>query len=107
MMTNDMQDMGRDHGTQQTGETIEVRRKRLKIRSMRRGIKEMDLILIAFAEANLEDMDAPGLDLYDSFLAQNDHDLYSWISGQSPAPAAFCALTARIAAGAHGVVRPA
>lgn len=40
-------------------ETIEIKRKRLYMRSIRRGIKEMDLILQAFAEAELGKMDAP------------------------------------------------
>jgi antitoxin CptB len=88
-------------------ETLENRRRRLKMRSMRRGIKEMDLILSAFADAHLAAMTAADLELYDRFLSENDHDLYLWVSGQSPAPAPYGDLTARIAAGAQGVVRPA
>jgi len=38
------------------GELLEHRVKRLKMRSMRRGIKEMDLILSAFANSHLEKM---------------------------------------------------
>ena len=38
-------------------ETFEHRLKRLKMRSMRRGIKEMDLILSAFADARLGKVD--------------------------------------------------
>ncbi len=34
-------------------EELEIKRKRLKMRSMRRGIKEMDLILKNFADLNL------------------------------------------------------
>ena len=37
-------------------ETAENRIKRLKMRSMRRGIKEMDIILSAYADENLERM---------------------------------------------------
>ncbi len=67
-------------------ETHPHRLKRLKMRSMRRGIKEMDLILTAFAEVNLADMDAGALDLYDALLHENDQDLYQWVTGQVPTP---------------------
>ncbi|MFV0512464.1 MAG: succinate dehydrogenase assembly factor 2 [Jhaorihella sp.] len=70
-------------------EPREFRVKRMKMRSMRRGIKEMDLILTAFAEARLDGM-APGdLDLYDALLNENDHDLYQWVTGQVPAPGRY------------------
>jgi len=59
----------------------------MKMRSMRRGTKEMDLILMRFAEARLDAMDAQTLDAYDVLLSENDQDLYQWVSGQVPAPA--------------------
>ena len=78
-------------------ESGENRIKRLKMRSMRRGIKEMDLILSRFAEAQLSAMDDPALAIYDALLNENDHDLYQWVTGQSPAPAAFRPLIKDIA----------
>ena len=77
-------------------ELHEHRIKRLKMRSMRRGIKEMDLILQRFAEANLDAMDDQGLVRYDAMLSENDHDLYQWVTGQTPAPEPFTALIADI-----------
>ncbi len=78
-------------------ETREVRIKRLQMRSMRRGIKEMDLILSAYAERNLNAMDADGLDLYDALLKENDQDLYQWVTGQVNTPDPFADLIADIA----------
>lgn len=66
--------------------------KRLAMRSMRRGIKEMDLILSAFADAQLADMTDDDLVLYDALLDENDHDLYQWVTGQSAAPDRFASL---------------
>ena len=63
-------------------ETRDVRLKRLRMRSMRRGIKEMDLILSAFAETELDKLDEAGLDLYERLLSENDQEIYSWITGQ-------------------------
>lgn len=70
--------------------------KRLKMRSMRRGIKEMDLILQRFAEARLDTMDDARLSIYDNMLNENDHDLYQWVSGQVAAPKPYSELIRQI-----------
>lgn len=77
-------------------ETRASRIKRLHMRSMRRGTKEMDLILMRFAAARLEAMDEAALDAYDALLTENDQDLYQWVSGQAPAPAPHAALIGEI-----------
>lgn len=79
-------------------ETRETRLKRMTMRSWRRGTKEMDLILGPFADARLAAMEAAALNLYDALLAENDQDLYPWITGATPVPARFGALVAEIAA---------
>tara|TARA_R110002094_G_scaffold142034_1_gene132535 strand:- start:1246 stop:1521 length:276 start_codon:yes stop_codon:yes gene_type:complete len=70
--------------------------KRLAMRSMRRGIKEMDLILSAYADARLGDMTDDDLALYDRMLNENDHDLYQWVTGQGAAPSPYAAMMADI-----------
>ncbi len=87
-------------------ESVEVQIKRLRMRSMRRGIKEMDLILSAFADRHLAGMDARELALYDRLLSENDHDIYAWIGGQVSVPAHYIELIAQIAEQAHGITRP-
>ena len=61
---------------------------------MRRGIKEMDLILSAFADNHLKKMTDAELTLYDAMLSENDHDLYQWVTGQVKAPERFSAMVA-------------
>ena len=78
-------------------EDRQTRLKRLSMRSMRRGTKEMDILLMRYAAARLESMDGPGLDAYEALLDENDQDLYQWISGQAEAPAAHRVLVADIA----------
>lgn len=78
-------------------ETPENRLKRLAMRSMRRGIKEMDIILKKYADGHLPAMSDAELDEYEALLAQNDQDLYQWVSGQQPAPEGFAALIEKIA----------
>ena len=63
-------------------EELEIKRKRLKMRSMRRGIKEMDLILKNFADLNLNSMSARELENFENLLLENDQDLYQWSTGQ-------------------------
>lgn len=77
-------------------ETAEHRVKRLYMRSIRRGIKEMDLILTAFASDRLGQMDDATLTLYDAMLSENDHDLYQWITQQVETPDPYGALIADI-----------
>lgn len=67
------------------------------MRSMRRGIKEMDIILGRFAAAGLGGLSEAELDLYDQLLSENDHDLYQWVTGQTAPPARFADLIGQIA----------
>lgn len=68
-----------------------TRLKRLKMRSMRRGIKEMDLILSHYAEY-LDQMEPAALDLYDQLLQENDQDLYAWVTMQTVPPELYGSL---------------
>lgn len=79
-------------------ETRETRLKRLKMRSMRRGMKEMDIILMRYSDRRLPALSDADLDLYDDFLNENDQDLYQWVSGQKPAPERFSDLISDISA---------
>ena len=79
-------------------ETRDARLKRLAMRSMRRGIKEMDLILIAYSDARLATMSDAELDAYDALLSENDQDLYQWVSGQQDAPETLRPMIAEIRA---------
>jgi len=79
-------------------ETRENRQKRLKMRSMRRGIKEMDIILSSFADAHLDSMTDDALDHYETLLSESDLDMYSWVSGQSPTPPEYLELMTQISA---------
>jgi len=79
-------------------ETRETRIKRLRIRSWRRGIKEMDLILGGFSDAGLADLTDAELDVYDEMLEENDHDLFSWVCGHVPTPDKFSVLLQKVMA---------
>ena len=78
-------------------EQPEHRLKRLYMRSMRRGIKEMDIILTRFADARLSGLSDSDLELYDGLLSENDQDLLQWVTGQVAAPPMYTDLIAQIA----------
>ncbi len=79
-----------------TDEPHEIRLKRLRLRSWRRGIKEMDLILGQYADAALAALSPSELDAYEAFMAEDDQTLYAWISGRTPAPQIHMPMLSRI-----------
>ncbi len=78
------------------GETPENRLKRLRMRSWRRGTKEMDLILGPYSDEKLASLPEESLNEYELLLAENDQDLYQWVSGQIEIPAGHLAILQRI-----------
>lgn len=82
-------------------EDHETRMRRLRMRSWRRGMKEMDLILGHFADHHLVTLQGRDLDLYEALLEENDQDLYLWITrrdhGEHDGPEALTGLLDRIA----------
>ncbi len=83
-------------------ETAELRLARLRLRSRRRGLREMDLLLGAFADAELETLPPSALAEYELLLSENDQDLYLWVSRPQTSPARHRAILWRIAA-FHGI----
>lgn len=86
-------------------ETDEARRKRMRMRSWRRGTKEMDLILGPFADERLPEMDEDTLATFDVLLEENDQDLYLWVTGAREGPEALQALLAEITSHANQRLR--
>ena len=85
-------------------EAPEDRLKRLRMRSWRRGTKEMDLILGPFADDRLGTLGEADLGLYERMLGENDQDLYRWVTGQAMPPAEISEMIA-VVAGHAGAAR--
>lgn len=86
-------------------EARDIKLKRLKMRSMRRGIKEMDIVLSAFADIHLQDLSDADLRTYDALLSENDHDIFGWIMGTIPVPTHYKAMMDHVSSVADGVVK--
>ncbi len=67
---------------------MDDRRKKLRFRAWRRGFREIDLILGGFADAQLTELDAAGLDAFEALLDAPDQEVYAWITESEPAPPA-------------------
>ena len=71
------------------GGSSETRRKRLLFRAQRRGFKEVDLIFGAYAQDHLAALDERGLDQFEALLTAPDQEVYAWLRGAAPVPAAY------------------
>jgi antitoxin CptB len=80
-----------------TSEAREISIKRMRMRAWHRGIKEMDLILGGWADDHLAQADDAQLEFFEAVLAEDDHDLYQWVSGQVVAPVHYTAFMAVLA----------
>ena len=79
--------------------SIKVFRKRLSIRSWRRGTKELDLILGNFSDENLNGFQMYELELYEQFLSNEDYLIYNWLFNKEESPRLFNSLVKRIQKG--------
>ncbi len=86
-------------GISRTSADLDPRRRRILFRAWHRGIREMDLILGQFAEAELATLSDAELDELETIMREEDNDLVRWITGEKPLPERYATeLFARIAA---------
>jgi antitoxin CptB len=73
-------------GTTISSEGLDPRRRKLKFRLWHRGIREMDLVLGGFADAELAGLSEPELAEVESWLDIPDQQLFAWVNGAEAAP---------------------
>ncbi|MDR2213925.1 MAG: succinate dehydrogenase assembly factor 2 [Pseudomonadales bacterium] len=65
----------------------------------RRGMLELDLLLVPFASTQLADLTPQELEQYRALLAEEDQDLFLWLTRREPAPTPeLCAAVALVLA---------
>jgi len=67
-------------------EDRKTRLKRLRLRSWRRGIKEMDLMFGHFADEKMASLSEAELDAHEILMDEHDLDLLAWFTGQHETP---------------------
>jgi antitoxin CptB len=74
-------------GTNRSSEGLDDRRRRLLFRCWHRGIREMDLVLGPFADAQIESLNEAELTELEGWLEIPDQQIFAWVNGMEPAPA--------------------
>ncbi|ASP32902.1 succinate dehydrogenase assembly factor 2 [Labrenzia sp. VG12] len=64
----------------------DTRRKKILFRCWHRGMKEMDLLLGGFADAEIDGLGEEELQELEHLLTAHDQDLYAWMTGRKPLP---------------------
>jgi antitoxin CptB len=66
-----------------------ARQRRILFRSWHRGMREMDLILGRFIDAQIASLSESELDDYERLLEAPDADVFSWITGETEIPSSY------------------
>jgi antitoxin CptB len=70
----------------ETDDVLAIRRKRLRFRAWHRGMREVDLLLGRFADAQLGEMAADELGAFEALLDVPDQDVLAWLTGLGQPP---------------------
>ena len=73
-------------GTTLSSAGLDARRRRLLFRAWHRGMREIDLIMGRFADAELATMTEAEVEAFERLADVPDRDLLSWITGEADVP---------------------
>jgi antitoxin CptB len=78
-------------GEQQTdgraAEDLALRRRRIRVRAWRRGMREMDILLGGFVDARIATLGEGDIAALEALLDAPDAEALNWFSGAAPVPA--------------------
>lgn len=69
--------------------SLDARRRRILFRSWHRGMREMDLVLGRFANAEITRLGGSELDDYERLLEAPDRDIFSWLTFEAETPSFY------------------
>lgn len=67
---------------------LDIRRRKILYRAWHRGMREVDLVLGAFADGEIARLSDAELDLFEALMDEADGDILKWVTGEKPVPAA-------------------
>jgi antitoxin CptB len=76
-------------GSMLSSAMLDERRRKILFRAWRRGLREMDLVMGRFADANLPSMSEADLDEFERLLDVPDPQVLGWIIGEVTPPPEF------------------
>lgn len=75
--------------TMRSSAGLDDRRRKVLFRAWHRGMREMDYVLGTFTNAEIENLDEQELDQFEELMQEPDPEMYKWLSGSVPVPAAW------------------
>ena len=93
-------------GTTRTTAELDVRRRQILYRAWHRGMREMDLIMGRFADAEIKTLSDEELTEFEQLIDVTDRDLLGWITGEIPTPENFDTPLFRRLKGFHSHTAP-
>jgi len=73
-------------GSTRSSADLDPRRRKILFRAWHRGMREMDLIMGRFADAQIGTLSEAELDEFERLIEVLDRDLLSWVTGESEVP---------------------
>lgn len=68
---------------------LDARRRRAQFRAWHRGMREMDLIMGRFADAQMSSLTEAEIAAFEALLEAQDQDVFSWLTGEVIVPAEY------------------
>src|SRR5437868_13155738 len=85
-------------GSTRSSQGLDPRRRKLLFRSWHRGMREMDLVLGRFADAEIASLGNSELDDYELLLEAQDRDVFSWLTVEAETPSLYTPVLRKIRA---------
>lgn len=76
-------------GSRRTSADLDPRRRKILFRAWHRGLREMDLLMGQFADAEIGTLTESELDDFEALIEVPDRDLFSWITGTDETPSNY------------------
>ena len=85
---------------------LDPRRKRIRFRCWHRGMREMDLIMGQFADAQIAALDDTQLDDFELLIEVPDRDVLGWLTGEFETPGNYDTAVFRMVRDFHTHMSP-
>lgn len=76
-------------GSKASSAGLDARRRKILFRSWHRGMREMDLLMGQFADAQIALLSESELDDYEALMEAPDRDIFKWLTGEARTPDNF------------------
>lgn len=93
-------------GSTRSSADLDPRRRKILFRAWHRGMRETDLIMGRFADAEIGGLSEAELDEFERLIEVLDRDLLSWITGEAEVPENYDSALFRRLKAFHNHTRP-